>query len=115
MPVPAVSLDDYVREKGITAIDVMKLDIEGSEVLALKGAKEIFKKRLVKQVICEFNPGWLPKMGSSVEELHETLSSYGMQLFFLTRFSQLKPLDLKSAARAYPQGFDAVAKWPGAN
>lgn len=38
--VEAVTLDDYVREAGWTRLDVIKIDIEGSDHSALVGARE---------------------------------------------------------------------------
>lgn len=43
------SLDDYARERNLGRIDFIKMDIEGAEELAIRGAKEIIKK---------FHPKW---------------------------------------------------------
>jgi FkbM family methyltransferase len=37
-------LDDIVSQEGLTRVDVMKLDIEGAELLALKGATGIIER-----------------------------------------------------------------------
>lgn len=44
-----IALDDLVRERGLTKVDFLKLDIEGSEMKALYGAEQLirrFKPRL---------------------------------------------------------------------
>jgi FkbM family methyltransferase len=51
--VPIISIDQYVREKGIRRIDVMKIDIEGAELDALLGMKETFRLCPPKVIICE--------------------------------------------------------------
>ena len=42
--VPVLSIDDFVSTKKIKKIDVLKLDIQGGELMALKGAIQTLKK-----------------------------------------------------------------------
>ena len=42
--VAAIRLDDYVQQQGLTAVNVIKMDIEGSETRALNGARATLKK-----------------------------------------------------------------------
>lgn len=42
--VHSITIDSYVKEKGLNHIDFIKMDIEGSEKNALLGAKETIKK-----------------------------------------------------------------------
>jgi FkbM family methyltransferase len=42
--VPAISIDDFVREKNISKVDFIKMDIEGAEQSALRGAKKTLEK-----------------------------------------------------------------------
>lgn len=51
--VPIVTIDEYVREKRIKRIDVMKIDIEGAELDALRGMEETFRTCPPKVIICE--------------------------------------------------------------
>lgn len=53
--VSIVSIDDFVRKEGIEKIDIIKIDIEGYELEALKGMKEFLKNQSIKYVICEVN------------------------------------------------------------
>jgi len=107
--IPSWSLDEFVAEREIDQIDLMKIDIEGSEVLALRGARKLLSEARVRTVICEFNPHWLSKMGSSTEELFETFASHGMEAFRLTRFARQKPID-RDFCRRSTEEFDAVLK-----
>jgi FkbM family methyltransferase len=46
-------LDDFVREKGLTRLDAMKIDVEGAELSILRGARESiarFKPMIVMEV-----------------------------------------------------------------
>lgn len=51
--VPVVTIDEYVREKRIRRIDVMKIDIEGAELDALHGMEETFRACPPRAIICE--------------------------------------------------------------
>jgi FkbM family methyltransferase len=51
--VPVVTIDQYVREKRIERIDVMKIDIEGAELDALRGMEATFQACPPKLIICE--------------------------------------------------------------
>jgi FkbM family methyltransferase len=56
LSVPSISLDGYVRDKRISRIDVMKIDIEGGEMLALRGMEETLKRMSVSVIILELFP-----------------------------------------------------------
>lgn len=51
--VEVVSLDDYCASKNISAIAFLKLDIEGSELKALRGAKQMLAKRAIRTILVE--------------------------------------------------------------
>jgi FkbM family methyltransferase len=51
--VPVVTIDEYVLEKRIRRIDVMKIDIEGAELDALHGMEETFRTCPPGAIICE--------------------------------------------------------------
>lgn len=108
--IPSLSLDDFVAENSIERINLMKIDIEGSETIALRGAHATFAKGLVKTVVCEFNPYWLPKMGSSVEELYEAFEGFGMEAFLITRFSRLRRVHKNFFQQQGTSEFDAVLR-----
>jgi FkbM family methyltransferase len=38
--IPGISLDDLIKELGVTRVDWIKVDVEGSELAVLKGARE---------------------------------------------------------------------------
>ena len=67
--VPVMTIDEYVREKRITRLDVMKIDIEGAELDALHGMEETFRTCPPEAIICELTV--LPEEGSSSPDYPE--------------------------------------------
>ena len=67
--VDTTSMDDFFGDK---KIDIVKMDVEGCEVKALRGMKNIIKKHKPKMFI-EFFPLLIKKMGDSPEELVKIL------------------------------------------
>jgi FkbM family methyltransferase len=78
--IPTVVIDAYVRQRGIGHIDSMKLDIEGSEWAALRGAAEVIE-RDHPDIIIECNAGACANNGYSYRELLRFLEGLGYQLY----------------------------------
>lgn len=49
------SLDDFVAEKALSRVDCIKLDVEGSELAALKGAANTIRTHKPKLIICLYH------------------------------------------------------------
>ncbi|GAB2664826.1 FkbM family methyltransferase [Kribbella swartbergensis] len=69
--VPVIRLDDWVREHGLQRLDVVKLDIEGSEVSALSGAAHTLTRLRPRAVLVE------DKRSESSARLHAVLDELG--------------------------------------
>ena len=77
--VPTVRLDDMVESGQIKPATFVKVDIEGWEVNAIRGAAKILTK--YKPVLCvEVNRGMLERAGTSREELFSVLRSFGYSM-----------------------------------
>jgi FkbM family methyltransferase len=53
--VPTLSIDDFVKRYNVPRIDFIKMDIEGAELLALKGAKNTISKYKPKLAISVYH------------------------------------------------------------
>lgn len=51
--IPSVAIDDYCSECGIKQIDILKLDAQGGELMALEGAKEMLANEAVALIYAE--------------------------------------------------------------
>jgi FkbM family methyltransferase len=73
-----ISLDDFLPEIG--ELSLIKCDIEGAELFAFRGAKELIGKHL-PTVICEINPWFLEGFGIQLEELTGFFFNQGYSLY----------------------------------
>jgi FkbM family methyltransferase len=55
--VPIVTIDSIVADKKLDRVDFMKMDIEGHELFALKGAKQSLSSGVIKALSFEFGSG----------------------------------------------------------
>jgi FkbM family methyltransferase len=62
--VPVVTLDAWTAERGLTRCDLMKLDIEGAELMMLRGA-ERFIAAARPLIFGEFEAYWLSTFGAT--------------------------------------------------
>lgn len=57
--VRTVKIDDYLAELGVTQVDVIKMDIEGAEIGALRGMKQTIANSPNLALVMEYNPAAL--------------------------------------------------------
>jgi FkbM family methyltransferase len=76
--VPARSLDSLMAEARLPRPTVIKLDIEGAEILALRGAERLLTAPdRPRALFIELHDTYLPGFGSSADEVHSLLRAYG--------------------------------------
>jgi FkbM family methyltransferase len=78
--VETVTLDSYLVGAGISNVDLIKMDVEGAELFALKGMRETIKRNPGLKMIVEFFPILIEKMGSSPAEFLTTLVAHGFRV-----------------------------------
>ncbi len=88
--VPIVRLDEYVREKGLPTPDWIKIDIEGMELPALRGAEQTLRSSH-PTIICEINQ-ISGRYGPKVSDLVDYLGSLGYSIYAL-QDGELRAID----------------------
>lgn len=81
----AFRLDDLERVAGhtIDSIDMVKIDIEGSEVAAVRGGTDFFRKYDYPSCFCEANRWTLMAQGESVRSLKDAFAQLGYRPYVL--------------------------------
>ena len=69
---PTTTIDKFLNKEKIGRIDLINMDCEGSELLALRGAEESLSKNKVK-IFCEIHHDFLKQLGQSVEDIVQYL------------------------------------------
>lgn len=94
VPVAVKRLDDYIKEKNLTNIALMKIDTEGYEFPVLKGLSRYFESATRKPaIICEVCPGALSLQGYTLEQVESYMTQYGYQAYDI---SGRNKIDIKS-------------------
>jgi len=72
------TIDAAISRNEIPPPNVIKIDIEGAEILALRGMERVLAfKNFPRAIFIELHPEFLPNFNSSPQEVSEILSSHG--------------------------------------
>ena len=97
IPVTAVTLDELVQDKRRFSPALVKIDVQGAEMLVLKGAGDILKSA-APALFIELDEMALQKFGASVSAVLDHLSQFGYEPYWLTRSG---PHDKTNAAEIH--------------
>lgn len=95
--VPGVTLDDYCAHAGISRVDFIKMDIEGAELDAFKGATGLLSSPDAPVLVFEYHGVVASRFGVGKDAVPEFLATFGYRV---TR--------LGSSAGSQQQGGDNV-------
>ncbi len=95
--VECTSLDEFFADEDMQ-IDLVKMNIEGSEMAALEGMSNLIKKNESLKIVTEFCPDFLRRAGSSPEEFLHKLMEYG---FKFCDIHAGRKTDVDSVLKAY--------------
>jgi FkbM family methyltransferase len=83
--VRAIKLDTYLKNKGISHVALLKLDIEGYELTALRGAENALKNQKIDAIYFEYFEKYLIRVSEPYEVI-DYLDSLSYEVCFCRHF-----------------------------
>ncbi len=103
MSVKTTSLDAFFKNRD-QVVNVIKMDIQGSEVLALKGAAHLLNNSKQLKLFTEFWPKALRQAGSTATEHLNLLKKHGFSLYEIDSQNEKKmKVTAQRLFTAYPE------------
>jgi FkbM family methyltransferase len=98
--VTARTLDDVVKELGLSKVDVVKIDVEGGELDVLRSAPTLLKN-LRPLIIAEYSRNTWAGFGATFNELEELCRDFSYQLRLFDQQQKLSPVSAEIAESAF--------------
>jgi FkbM family methyltransferase len=100
--VKVITIDKYIKEHNIDHVDLIKIDIEGAELLALRGAYKLLHNADVAAIVLEMADINTIGFGYHAIEIWDYLKSLGYSLHSFDKHGNLagpakRPLDFACA------------------
>ena len=83
--IPCITLSDYIRDKSLDKITLMKIDVEGYEQFALKGVEPQLVNQQIGAVYFEYCHAWLARHHEP-SALLDYFRSVGYQVFYCKEY-----------------------------
>ena len=84
-----ISLDDYVNEKNISNIDILKIDTQGYEDKVLLGAKNLLKENRIKLIELELIFSEIYEKPLQIYDVEKNLAPNNYKLFGISNNGSL--------------------------
>ena len=93
--VETTTIDSYCQKYNIQRIDILKIDVQGSELKVLQGAEQMLKERRVKLIFTEISIAPNYKEQSEIDEIIKLLrkNKYKIFNFFKMKHKQGKLIE----------------------
>jgi FkbM family methyltransferase len=97
--IETLTMDEFVTERGIPRVDLIKIDVEGAEGLVLAGAQETIR-RFGPVIFMEYTPDWLARAGTDTRALFAGFAAQGYVIDLIdTRERACKRVDFAELER----------------
>jgi FkbM family methyltransferase len=79
--VAAEALDVLLDRHEVRQVGLLKMDIEGAEVLALRGCERFLRERRIRSLLLELHPPQIAALNSTVQDVVASLRAHGYYLW----------------------------------
>jgi len=79
--VPCVSIKTYMKKKKLQKVDLLKIDVEGAEMLVLNGTAQLLSSPCSPIVFCEVSDELAAPFGYSSRDAKGLLRSHGYKIY----------------------------------
>jgi FkbM family methyltransferase len=90
---PAQTLDAYARMHRLDRIALVKLDLEGAELGALRGMEKLLGESRIAYIVCELNTFLADAQGQSYDATRAYCERFGYTAYDLGRSARLRRID----------------------
>lgn len=112
--VPMLTLDSYLIDKNLENIDFVKIDVEGAELMFLKGATKLFEQKIPPIFMAEMALGTTKGFGYLPNDLLEFMQQHAAYEFYaleevagtLRRIENFAPEDIGANVLCFPANGD---------
>lgn len=87
--VPTITIDEFCTREKIERIDLLKMDIQGGELLALQGAVELLERQAIDLIYTEVFFAKLYDNQAKFDEINKFLDDYGYSLYGIYNMTRL--------------------------
>lgn len=110
--VETVTLDAFCARHRLDRIQILKMDIQGAELQALRGASGLLERQAIGLVYTEMNFGQLYEGQGTFHEVCQLLSTYSYSLYGLYNiaYSRNGPIGWADAIFVSPQLLERIAR-----
>ncbi len=109
--VPAVTIDELMFELGFGPATFVKMDVEGSEIKALRGMAHQLSMDDAPALLLESNGHTLGLMGTTPTELLKEIEGFGYTAYMVSR-DRLTPVTSAELQPRTEVDYLAVKRWP---
>lgn len=108
LSVAATTLDEIVKKENINHVDIIKMDIEGGEVAALRGMLNTLATNTEMQLITEFNPECFVEANIKPLDFLQQLTESGFFIYAIRPSGQLDLINTNQSEAEIMQGMSFV-------
>ncbi len=98
-----VTIEGLLARRGWDAVDVIKLDIEGAEMGALRGMRNLHAGGARPAMVFECNAAMLPLFGESICRLRKLIAEFGYELLLIDHLRPGTLIEYPSALAIQPE------------